>query len=154
MTHKIITVVAGLAVNTHGQILLCLRPSNKIRPSLWETAGGKVEPTDTSKQTALCREWREELGCKITVPIGPAIASTVLEIDDGGPWGDSNHVDVDVVVHLYPVTLWDAPRPLEHADTGWFRPDFAMKYLPCSPAFYGHYRAIRRYVFEHERGVS
>ena len=49
------------------RFLICQRPAHKSRGLLWEFVGGKVEPGET-KQEALVRECREELG--VTVSVG------------------------------------------------------------------------------------
>jgi 8-oxo-dGTP pyrophosphatase MutT (NUDIX family) len=153
MSRKVITVVSALIVNAGGEILMGLRPANKLRGGLWETPGGTVEPIrDRSNHDALIRECFEELGCKVTIQAHTAIATALLEIDDGGPWADRE--DVNLFVHLYPVMLWDEPRALDHVALRWIAPDHAMRYLPCSPAFYEHYRAIRRYIALHLLEVS
>ncbi len=48
------------------QFMICQRPAHKARGLLWEFAGGKVEPGET-RQQALVRECREELGVEIAV---------------------------------------------------------------------------------------
>ena len=48
------------------RFLICQRPAHKTRGLLWEFVGGKVEPGETKEQ-ALRRECREELGIEIGV---------------------------------------------------------------------------------------
>lgn len=48
------------------QFMICQRPAHKARGLLWEFVGGKVEPGET-RQQALVRECREELGVEIAV---------------------------------------------------------------------------------------
>lgn len=60
--------VVGAAIINDGNILVAQRPySNKAYKSLkWEFPGGKIEPGET-KEEAIKREIREELGCEIEV---------------------------------------------------------------------------------------
>ena len=95
-----IEVVAAL-IWDGDRFLICQRPENKARGLLWEYVGGKVEPGET-KQEALIRECREELGVTITV---------------GDVFMDVVHEYPDITVHL---TLFHASiaegtiRLLEH----------------------------------------
>ena len=98
-------VVAALI--WHGdRFLICQRPAHKQRGLLWEFVGGKVEPGET-KQQALVRECREELG--VTVRVGEVFT-------------ELTHVYPDLTVHL---TLFHAaipegePQKLEHNDLRW-----------------------------------
>ena len=70
-------VVAALIWNGN-KFLACQRPANKARGLLWEFVGGKVEQGET-KEAALIRECREELG--ITVAVG----AVFMEISAGLP---------------------------------------------------------------------
>ena len=98
-------VVAGL-IRDGERFLVCQRPAHKARGLLWEFVGGKVEPGET-KQEALIRECREELG--VTV----AVRDVFMEV---------THTYPDLTVHL---TLFDAaiaegvPQKLEHNDIRW-----------------------------------
>lgn len=66
------------------KFLICQRPKEKARGLLWEFAGGKVEPGET-KQQALMREIREELGAQIDV------GEVFMEVD---------HIYPDITIHL------------------------------------------------------
>ena len=98
-------VVAALIWNGN-KFLACQRPANKARGLLWEFVGGKVEQGET-KEAALIRECREELG--ITVAVGAVFMEVV-------------HKYPDLTVHL---TLFHAkiaegePQKLEHHDIRW-----------------------------------
>ena len=63
---KAVEVVAAL-IWRGDRFLACQRPAHKARGLLWEFVGGKVEPGET-KEEALVRECREELG--VTVRVG------------------------------------------------------------------------------------
>ena len=71
-------VVAALIWNGN-KFLACQRPANKARGLLWEFVGGKVEQGET-KEAALIRECREELG--ITVAVGAVFMEVVHEYPD------------------------------------------------------------------------
>ncbi len=101
-----VEVVAALIWDGQGRFMACQRPAHKARGLLWEFVGGKVEAGE-SKEDALIRECREELG--VTV----AVKDIFMEVD---------HVYPDLTVHL---TLFNAsiaqgePRKLEHNDIRW-----------------------------------
>ena len=88
------------------RFLACQRPAHKARGLLWEFVGGKVEPGE-SKEEALVRECREELG--VTVRVGEVFT-------------ELTHVYPDLTVRL---TLFHAaipegePQKLEHNDLRW-----------------------------------
>ena len=66
------------------QFMICQRPAHKARGLLWEFVGGKVEPGET-RQQALVRECREELGVEIAV---------------GDVFMGVTHTYPDITVHL------------------------------------------------------
>lgn len=111
---KITEVVAAL-IWDKDRFMICQRPAHKARGLLWEFVGGKVEPGE-SKEEALIRECREELG--ITLSVGTVFL-------------DALHEYPDLTVHL---TLFNAaiaagiPQKLEHNDIQWITvsqiPDF------------------------------
>ena len=100
------------------RFLACQRPAHKARGLLWEFVGGKVEPGET-KEEALIRECREELG--VTIEVGEVF----MEVD---------HVYPDLTVHL---TLFQAkivagtPQKLEHHDIRWITPQEIDSYAFC-----------------------
>ena len=101
-----ITEVVAALIWDGNRFLACQRPAHKARGLLWEFVGGKVEAGET-KETALIRECREELG--VTVAVGDIF----MEVD---------HIYPDLTVHL---TLFHAtiaegtPQKLEHNDIRW-----------------------------------
>ena len=84
----------------------------------YEFVGGKVEPGETKEQ-ALMRECREELG--ITLSVGDIFMDVLHEYSD-------------ITVHL---TLFNAvitegvPQMLEHNDIKWITPDEIPNYEFC-----------------------
>ena len=100
-----VEVVAALIWDID-KFLICQRPENKGNALLWEFVGGKVEKGET-KEEALIRECREELGITLSV---------------GGEFMDVVHEYPDITVHL---TLFSAiiekgvPQKLEHNDIKW-----------------------------------
>jgi len=61
---KYLHVVAAVICNQKGEILLAKRPPNTSHAGLWEFAGGKREPNESTFET-LKRELFEELGIEI-----------------------------------------------------------------------------------------
>lgn len=106
MDSKKVTEVVAALIWRGDRFLACQRPAHKARGLLWEFVGGKVEPGET-KQAALVRECREELG--VTVQVGDVFM-------------DVTHDYPDLLVHL---TLFNAtiphgePQRLEHNDLRW-----------------------------------
>ena len=100
------------------RFMICQRPAHKARGSLWEFVGGKVEPGE-SKEEALIRECREELG--VTVDVGEIF----MEV---------THQYPDITVHL---TLFSAsiregvPQKLEHQDIRWITAEEIGKFSFC-----------------------
>ena len=98
--------------------MICQRPAHKARGLLWEFVGGKVERGETKEQ-ALTRECREELGVSLSV---------------GEVFMDVTHEYPDLLVHL---TLFHAtiaqgePQKLEHNDIRWITPREIPNYDFC-----------------------
>lgn len=141
-TTRPLTVVSGMAVNSHGKVLMGKRRLVGKRPGLWELPGGKVE-VDERPNEALVREWREEMD--LTAVVGGWIATTpVLDLE------------VHFVVELYHVELvpYDEPKKLDHDDIAWWDPAYAVERLPCSPAFYLHYPAIRAWLLRRRNATT
>lgn len=100
-----VEVVAALIVKD-GRFMICQRPANKKRALLWEFVGGKVEKGE-SKEQALVRECREELG--VTVRPG----ALFCEVDHDYP-------DISVRLSVYYADIVEGePQKLEHEDIRW-----------------------------------
>lgn len=100
------------------KFLICQRPQNKPRALFWEFVGGKVEPGET-KQQALVRECREELG--ITVDVGDVFEQVTHEYDD-----------VTIRLTLFNATVAQGnPQKLEHNDMRWITPQEIQNYDFC-----------------------
>lgn len=112
------TEVVAALIWEGSRFLACQRPAHKARGLLWEFVGGKVEPGE-SREEALVRECREELG--VTVAVGDIF----MEVD---------HVYPDLTVHL---TLFHAkiaagvPQKLEHNDIRWMTTEEIDQYAFC-----------------------
>lgn len=63
---KTVHVVGAIIENENKEILCALRSPEMTLPNYWEFPGGKIEKGE-SKEEALKREIKEELGCKIEV---------------------------------------------------------------------------------------
>lgn len=113
----IITVVAGL-IREGDRILICQRPAGKARGLLWEFPGGKVEAGE-SKEAALIRECREELG--VTLNVGDVYAELTHE-----------YPDMTVRLTLFEARIAEGvPRRIEHADVKWIKPEEITEYPFC-----------------------
>ncbi len=123
-----VEVVAAL-IRREGKFLICQRPENKARALLWEFVGGKVEQGETKEQ-ALIRECREELG--ITVAVGAVFAEVVHE-----------YPDITVHLTLFNATIEEGtPIRKEHKDIRWIVPSEIPDYEFC-PADIGILQKIR-----------
>lgn len=112
------TEVVAALIRDEERILICQRPASKARALLWEFVGGKVEPHETKEQ-ALIRECREELG--ITVAVGDVFAQVT-------------HTYPDITVHLtffHCVIAQGTPQCLEHNALKWIKPDEFSQYDFC-----------------------
>ncbi|MBZ5740078.1 (deoxy)nucleoside triphosphate pyrophosphohydrolase [Nocardioides mangrovi] len=61
-----VSVVVGAAILRDGRVLAARRTAPPEAAGRWELPGGKVEPGET-REVALVREIREELGCTVAV---------------------------------------------------------------------------------------
>ncbi len=112
-----VEVVAAL-IRSGEKFLICQRPPHKARGLLWEFVGGKVEQGE-SKEQALVRECREELG--ITVSVGEVFCTLVHE-----------YPDICVRLTLFRCTIAEGePRRLEHNDLQWITPSEIPMYAFC-----------------------
>lgn len=100
------------------KFLACQRPAHKTRGLLWEFAGGKVECGET-KQEALIRECREELG--ITLSVGEIFMELIHE-----------YPDMTVRLTLFNATVAEGiPQKLEHNDIRWITTKEIDQYSFC-----------------------
>ena len=112
------TEVVAALIWDKGRFMICQRPVTKSCAMLWEFVGGKVEAGETKEQ-ALMRECREELG---------------IELKVGDIFTEVVHEYPDITVHL---TLFNAsiaegvPQKLEHNDIRWITPAEIPDYNFC-----------------------
>lgn len=100
------TQVVAALIWDRDRFLACQRPAHKARGLLWEFVGGKVEPGE-SKEDALIRECREELG--ITISVGDVFMELV-----------HTYPDLTVELTLYHAKIEKGiPKKLEHHDIRW-----------------------------------
>lgn len=127
------TEVVAALIWRGDRFLACQRPAHKTRGLLWEFVGGKVEPGET-KEEALIRECREELG--VTLSVGEVF----MEV---------THTYPDLTIHL---TLFQAaiqegePQKLEHHDIRWITREEIDQYpfCPADEAILERLRAQRK----------
>lgn len=114
---SVVEVVAAL-IWEKDRFLACQRPHNKARALLWEFVGGKVEAGE-SRQQALVRECREELG--ITVNVGDVFMEVVHD-----------YPDITVHLTLFNCTIAEGqPQKLEHNDIRWITTEEIPNYNFC-----------------------
>lgn len=131
----LIRVAVGLLLNQDQEALMGLRKPNRLRGGLWEWPGGKLEKDEAPEQ-ALRREWREELGVRISVfeRLGATFFDDMCSM---------------YVVELFVVRLHDAVdalQCLDHQELKFIAPDVAEQQYPSSPALYGLMPAIRLWL--------
>ena len=110
-------VVAAL-IWDQDRFLACQRPANKARALLWEFVGGKVEP-DESREEALVRECREELG--VTICPRDIFMEVVHEYPD---------LTIHLTLYNAVITAGDI-HLFEHNDAKWITPDEIDQYAFC-----------------------
>jgi len=101
-------VVAALARDGAGRVLLTRRRADQPMPLLWELPGGKVEPGESPIE-ALEREIVEELGCR----------ARVGRIDDVV---FHRYPEFDLLMLVYACALEGEPRAVEVAELAWVEP--------------------------------
>lgn len=110
-------VVAAL-IWDKDRFMICKRPANKDRGSLWEFVGGKIESGE-SKAQALVRECREELA--ITVSPGEEFMRLTHK-----------YPDMEIELTLMNAEIVEGvPRLLEHEDLRWITPAEIPNYAFC-----------------------
>ena len=112
------TEVAAALIWRKGKFFICKRPEGKARAHLWEFVGGKVEAGET-REEALVRECREELGVKVRV---------------GEKFMGVTHAYPDLTVHLtvyHAEIVWGEPQLFEHEDARWIAPYEIEEYAFC-----------------------
>lgn len=100
------TEVVAALIWDGDRFMACQRPPHKARGMLWEFVGGKVEAGETKEQ-ALIRECREELG--ITISVGEAFMDVIHE-----------YPDLKVHLTLFHAAIAEGvPQLLEHNAIRW-----------------------------------
>lgn len=116
-----IDVAVGILVNGQGQVLMAQRPAGKPYAGYWEFPGGKVE-SDETVQTALLREFEEELG----IAIEPASVQ-------GWCCCDYVYPHAHVRLHFFLCRAWRGePQGLEGQRLAWQDAQFSVS--PILPA--------------------
>lgn len=107
---KVVHVAVGVVRNELSQVLISLRRSDAHQGGLWEFPGGKVDPGE-DVQTALCREFKEELG------ISPTQFSPLMKISH-------EYTDKKVLLDVWVITAFDGePSGLEGQRILWKLPE-------------------------------
>jgi len=114
---KMTEVVAAL-ICKGDLFLICQRPAHKKRGLLWEFVGGKQEAGET-KEDALIRECREELG------IGIKVGEVYMEVTHKYP-------DISIRLTLFRSEITQGkPQLLEHEDFRWIRTEEIHNFAFC-----------------------
>lgn len=114
---KITDVVAAL-IWEGDRFMACQRPAHKTRGLLWEFVGGKVESGE-SKEEALIRECKEELG--VTVRVKDVFMEVLHE-----------YPDMTVNLTLFNAEIAEGtPQKLEHNDIKWITSKEIKNYHFC-----------------------
>ena len=104
-------VMAGVLVDTDGQVLLAQRPPGKHLAGMWEFPGGKLEPGERPA-AGLARELREELGVEIALDR----ATPLVRVR----W---NYGERDLLLDAWQVAAWrGTPRSVEGQALHWCWP--------------------------------
>ena len=112
------TEVVAALIWDENKFMICQRPATKSCALLWEFVGGKVEKGETKEQ-ALIRECREELG--ITLSVGDIFTEVMHE-----------YPDITVHLTLFNATILEGiPQKLEHNDIRWITPEEIPQYNFC-----------------------
>ena len=118
MENRKITEVVAALIWEGNRFMICQRPAHKTRGLLWEFVGGKLEPGETKEQ-ALIRECREELG--VTLSVGTVFMDVLHE-----------YPDLTVHLTLFNATIAEGvPQKLEHEDIRWISTDEIPNYAFC-----------------------
>lgn len=118
MENRKITEVVAALIWEGNRFMICQRPAHKARGLLWEFVGGKLEPGETKEQ-ALIRECREELG--VTLSVGTVFMDVLHE-----------YPDLTVHLTLFNATIAEGvPQKLEHEDIRWISTDEIPDYAFC-----------------------
>ena len=113
-----ITEVVAALIWDGGKFLICKRPPDKARGLLYEFVGGKVEPGET-KEEALIRECREELG--ITITVGTQFCAVTHD-----------YPDLTIRLTVFNAAIAEGvPKLLEHVDLRWITPEEIVGYDFC-----------------------
>ncbi|MBQ4340768.1 MAG: (deoxy)nucleoside triphosphate pyrophosphohydrolase [Firmicutes bacterium] len=100
------------------RFMACQRPAHKTRGLLWEFVGGKVESGE-SKEEALIRECKEELG--VTVRVKDVFMEVLHE-----------YPDMTVNLTLFNAEIAEGtPQKLEHNDIKWITRKEIKNYNFC-----------------------
>ena len=101
-----VTEVVAALIWDGDRFLACQRPPHKARGLLWEFVGGKEELGE-SKEEALVRECREELG--VNLEVGELFCSVT-----------HSYPDLTVHLSLYHARIIEGtPKRLEHVQLRW-----------------------------------
>ena len=113
----VVDVVAAL-IWQDNKFMICQRPENKTRPLMWEFVGGKVEPGET-KEAALVRECREELG-------------VIISVDSEFMQTEYEYPDMYVRLTVYNAKMVQGTPVLkEHSDLKWIEISEAGGFMFC-----------------------
>lgn len=130
-----VQVVAGIAVDDEGKILLTKRKKQAFLGGLWEFPGGKIEPGET-REKALAREFREEVN---------------LDIQKGKYVGSVLHAytHLKVVLHIFEVEVQDGDMRAQDCERAeWL----TLEQVENHPLTAGTSKALKKYLESKGKG--
>jgi mutator protein MutT len=99
----VIIVTTGIIFNENNEVLICLRPLNKVLGGLWEFPGGKLDDGETLEE-CIARELKEELDLEVLV------GSKMLVVKD----------DPNIELHAYKINAFEGiPKSKCHDEIKW-----------------------------------
>lgn len=109
-------IAVGICINSTGEVLIALRPEDKMLGGFWEFPGGKIEQGESAEE-AVVRELREELS--VVTEVYP---QKLIEIKHA-------YSHFKITMHAYFCRITDGiPKPKESEEIKWVHIDELQDY--------------------------